>query len=282
MAHPIEPSPDHDPRAEKKRNAGRACRDERSGTDDPKHGDALGPTFCVFGRVGRRSRHARLFRRTGHRRSRQTRCQAGYVFGGFRWSTTSKSNSTTANQVEVMRPGSQTRLSEIPWEYLLSAATRNAGRFEFRLVTRCLRNGAAMSSTRPRQVLFVESAPGRMTQEYEFVDEEKRIRAASIATAKGKGAWSGREDIAVERVEGDGRQPRLGRDPCFRCRYTSRRLAHRRLLRCGRQKSGRDRRFRSSARWHDLRGEIRSELPSATTTWLPFCWQIETAASRYA
>lgn len=73
--------------------------------------------------------------------------------------------------------------SEIPWEYLLSAATRNAGRFESLLVTRYLPNNTRISTTRPpKRVLFVESAPGRIDAEYEFEDEESRIRAAVNAT----------------------------------------------------------------------------------------------------
>jgi hypothetical protein len=73
--------------------------------------------------------------------------------------------------------------SEIPWEYLLSAATRNAGRFDSLLVTRCLRNNTRIGSVRPpKHVLFVESAPGRIDAEYEFEDEENRIRAAVNAT----------------------------------------------------------------------------------------------------
>jgi hypothetical protein len=68
--------------------------------------------------------------------------------------------------------------SEVPWEYLLSAATRTAGRFESLLVTRCLSNTASAGSSRPKRVLFVESAPGRIEAQYEFDDEESRIRAA--------------------------------------------------------------------------------------------------------
>jgi hypothetical protein len=68
--------------------------------------------------------------------------------------------------------------SEISWEYLLSAATRSVGRFESLLITRCLPNGAPVTSTRPRRMLFVESAPGRIQQKYEFDDEETRIGAA--------------------------------------------------------------------------------------------------------
>jgi hypothetical protein len=68
--------------------------------------------------------------------------------------------------------------SEIPWEYLLSAATRSAGRFQSLLVTRYLANDSTMRPTRNQRVLFVESAPGRIEEEYEFEDEERRIRAA--------------------------------------------------------------------------------------------------------
>jgi hypothetical protein len=68
--------------------------------------------------------------------------------------------------------------SEIPWEYLLSAATRSVGRFQSLLVTRCFANGSMVTPRRPRNVLFVESAPGRVEQEYDFDDEEKRIVAA--------------------------------------------------------------------------------------------------------
>jgi hypothetical protein len=66
--------------------------------------------------------------------------------------------------------------SEIPWEYLLSSATRNVGRFDSLLVTRCFSNASAIKPSKPRHVLFVESAPGRI--EYGFEDEEKRIIAA--------------------------------------------------------------------------------------------------------
>ena len=82
--------------------------------------------------------------------------------------------------------------SEIPWEYLLSAATRCAGRFESLLVTRCLSNNTRASSTRPKRVLFVESAPGRIGAEYEFDDEESRLRAAVNA----KGQFQSRMEMA--------------------------------------------------------------------------------------
>ena len=68
--------------------------------------------------------------------------------------------------------------SEIPWEYLLSSATQKAGRFESLLVTRCLTNSADVMGTKPSNVLFVESAPGRIGQIYGFADEEARLSAA--------------------------------------------------------------------------------------------------------
>lgn len=69
--------------------------------------------------------------------------------------------------------------AEIPWEYLLSAATRGEGRFQSILITRLFRNGSpAIIPPPPKHVLFVESAPGRLRDEYEFESERARIRAA--------------------------------------------------------------------------------------------------------
>jgi hypothetical protein len=69
--------------------------------------------------------------------------------------------------------------AEVPWEYLISAATRTEGRFQSLLITRLFRNGSgAVVPSPPEQVLFVESAPGRLKDAYEFDDEEERIRAA--------------------------------------------------------------------------------------------------------
>lgn len=75
--------------------------------------------------------------------------------------------------------------SEVPWEYLISAATRAEGRFQSLLISRLLRNGMqAVTPSPPRSVLFVESAPGRFKDNYEFDDEEERIRAAVDAIGK--------------------------------------------------------------------------------------------------
>ena len=68
--------------------------------------------------------------------------------------------------------------SEIPWEYLLSSATQNVGRVNSLLVSRCLKNNSKITQATPRNVLVVESAPGRIGQIYNFEDEETRLEAA--------------------------------------------------------------------------------------------------------
>jgi hypothetical protein len=81
--------------------------------------------------------------------------------------------------------------SEIPWEYLFSAATRKVGRFQSLLISRWFSAGPAARSRimpkvtpAPRRFLFVESAPGRIG--YKFEDEETRIEAA-VKRKEGKG-----------------------------------------------------------------------------------------------
>jgi hypothetical protein len=68
---------------------------------------------------------------------------------------------------------------EIPWEYLLSAGTRTEGRYHGTLISRLFSSGfAKVRPHPPNSVLFVESAPGRFDDKYDFKDEEKRIDAA--------------------------------------------------------------------------------------------------------
>jgi hypothetical protein len=69
---------------------------------------------------------------------------------------------------------------EMPWEYLLSAATRSVGRFESLLITRLFRykSNDLRSPSRPQNILFIQSAPGRLDDEYGFDSERVRIRAA--------------------------------------------------------------------------------------------------------
>jgi hypothetical protein len=69
--------------------------------------------------------------------------------------------------------------AEVPWEYLLSAGTRGVGRYRSMLITRLFRNHAdPVIAAPPRQVLFIESAPGRLEDEYDFESERDRIQAA--------------------------------------------------------------------------------------------------------
>src|SRR5687768_12908598 len=59
--------------------------------------------------------------------------------------------------------------AEFPWEYLLSAATRAAGRRDPILITRLFQNQTAGAiAPPPRRALFIENAPGRIDQFYEF------------------------------------------------------------------------------------------------------------------
>ncbi len=72
--------------------------------------------------------------------------------------------------------------ADLPWEYLLSAATRGLGRFQSILITRLFNNmKPAVLPPQPSSVLFIESAPGRIEDLYEFEPERKRIQAAAGA-----------------------------------------------------------------------------------------------------
>ena len=69
--------------------------------------------------------------------------------------------------------------ADVPWEYLLSAGTRGVGRFDAMLITRLFRNGAAPAVPKPAgRVLFIESAPGRFEDVYQFEQERARLKAA--------------------------------------------------------------------------------------------------------
>jgi CHAT domain len=72
----------------------------------------------------------------------------------------------------------------IPWEYLISCATRGVGRHQSLLVTRLFRNDAPQIVEAPARVLFIESAPGRLEDTYDFESERERIAAAVGADLK--------------------------------------------------------------------------------------------------
>ncbi len=66
-----------------------------------------------------------------------------------------------------------------PWEFVLSAATRQMGRSRPLVVTRLLRRDEpSPTSTTLSRLLFVESAPGRIAALYAFDSERARLAAA--------------------------------------------------------------------------------------------------------
>ena len=88
--------------------------------------------------------------------------------------------------------------ADLPWEYLLSVGTRGVGRYRPLLVTRLFRNDApAIIPPRPSLILFVESAPGRIEDTYEFKSERRRIRAAVGADGEAAGTTGRRMEISA-------------------------------------------------------------------------------------
>ena len=99
-----------------------------------------------------------------------------------------------SRQVEVGFPDRRARGTEpdlladaasaFPWEFVLSSATREAGRSHSIVITRWLEAGARRTPPRltgkkvPRQVLFVQSEPGRLGGRYSFDSEIARLDAA--------------------------------------------------------------------------------------------------------
>lgn len=69
----------------------------------------------------------------------------------------------------------------LPWEFILSAATRSL-RTGPMVVTRWLERKAQKAVTARGRVLFVESAPGRLAQDWDFADECRLVRSYSGAT----------------------------------------------------------------------------------------------------
>ncbi len=69
----------------------------------------------------------------------------------------------------------------LPWEFILSAATR-AQRSGPMVVTRWLKCKARPTVTDLGKVLFVESAPGRLSQDWDFADECRLVRSYTGAT----------------------------------------------------------------------------------------------------
>jgi hypothetical protein len=69
--------------------------------------------------------------------------------------------------------------ASFPWEFVLSAATTDAGRTDPLLVTRVLPRAGKAPKGKPSSFLFLESAPGRLSGYYSFESEYARLRAAT-------------------------------------------------------------------------------------------------------
>ncbi len=84
-----------------------------------------------------------------------------------------------------------------PWEFVLSSATRYAGRSEPLLVSRLLRRPAPPPATQPSSFLFLQSAPGRLDGVYSFDSERARLKAATGAAS----SWRLSNSDTLSRIE---------------------------------------------------------------------------------
>jgi hypothetical protein len=65
----------------------------------------------------------------------------------------------------------------MPWEYLLTAATKQDRGGRMMTVIRQLRRDGASSTKTPKRVLFVESAPGKLREAYSFEAERNLVKS---------------------------------------------------------------------------------------------------------
>jgi len=94
--------------------------------------------------------------------------------------------------------------AEVPWEYLISAATSSEGRFHPLLITRLFCNTSPIAvPSSPKHVLFVESAPGRLRICFDFSDAEARIRAAVNATGSREDYVTIKKEPQVSELEAE-------------------------------------------------------------------------------
>jgi hypothetical protein len=87
----------------------------------------------------------------------------------------------------------------VPWEYLLSAGTSATGRTHPVSITRHLVVPDRAARRRPESVLFVESAPGIVAQEYEF-SAERQLVLGALGFAEARTAVSQTESAAELRA----------------------------------------------------------------------------------
>ncbi len=69
----------------------------------------------------------------------------------------------------------------LPWEYLLTAGTTDLRNAPLTVLRRLERPGRVPLVPRKPNVLYVESAPGRIKEVYDFAEEEQLVRANTNA-----------------------------------------------------------------------------------------------------
>ena len=72
----------------------------------------------------------------------------------------------------------------LPWEYLLTAGTTDLRKAPLTVLRRLERPGVVPLLPKKPKVLYVESAPGRIKEAYDFAEEEQLVRANTNATSK--------------------------------------------------------------------------------------------------
>jgi len=89
-------------------------------------------------------------------------------------------------QITLGPPGSplsrlQAAATAFPWEFVLSAATTDAGRADPLLITRLLPHSREIPKDRSKRTnyVFLQSAPGRLDGYYSFRSERERLEAAT-------------------------------------------------------------------------------------------------------
>jgi hypothetical protein len=97
--------------------------------------------------------------------------------------------------LEELRPDEMRLARRVPWEYLLSAGTSASGRVNPLSITRHLVVTGRAARRRPESVLFVESAPGIVAQEYDF-STERQLVVGALGFAAGRTVLSHTETAA--------------------------------------------------------------------------------------
>jgi hypothetical protein len=84
---------------------------------------------------------------------------------------------TEHDKNKSVTPEAEDAASAFPWEFVLSVATRKMGRSRPLLITRTLGRNQAHAAA-GGDLLFLESAPGRLKEIYSFESERLRLKAA--------------------------------------------------------------------------------------------------------